>query len=369
MQIVVIGGGVIGLLSARELALAGCEVTVVEQGRFGAEASWAGGGILSPLYPWRYPAAVNLLAAWSQRQYPELADTLQAEGNPDPEWTRSGLLVLDQQEHDEACRWAAAQGLRCQRLSLAECRELEPELNTAVEHALWFPDLAQIRNPRLMKSLTGSCHRHGVALQDHHAVTRIRVRNGRVTGIDTAAGGLAADRVVVASGAWSARLLASLDIQLAVKPVRGQMILFHTRPGLIRHIDLFDGHYLIPRRDGRILVGSTLEDTAFDKTTTAEARTTLRDFATGLFPALTRAPIENQWAGLRPGSPEGIPYICPVPGIDGLYLNTGHYRNGLVLGYASARLLADQILDRAPIVDPAAYRLKAVKNDSLSGVF
>jgi len=369
MRIVVIGGGVIGLLSARELALAGCEVTVVEQGRFGAEASWAGGGILSPLYPWRYPAAVNRLAAWSQQHYPELADTLQAEGNPDPEWTRSGLLVLDQQEHDQACRWAAAQGLHCQRLSLAECRELEPELNTDLEPALWFPELAQIRNPRLMKSLAGSCRRHGVALLDHHAVSGIRVRDGRVTGVDSAAGSLAADRVVVASGAWSAQLLAGLEIELAVKPVRGQMILFHTRPGLIHHINLFGGHYLIPRRDGRVLVGSTLEDTAFDKTITAEARATLQDFASGLFPILAGAPIEHQWAGLRPGSPEGIPYICPVPGFDGLYLNTGHYRNGLVLGYASARLLADQILDRVPIVDPAAYRLKAVKNAALSGVF
>jgi glycine oxidase len=117
------------------------------------------------------------------------------------------------------------------------------------------------------------------------------------------------------------------------------------------------------------VVGSTLEDVDFDKSTTVEARTTLQDFATGLFPALLSVPIEHQWAGLRPGSPDGIPYICAVPGIDGLYLNTGHYRNGLVLGYASARLLADQILDCDPIVAPAAYRLKPVNNDSLSGIF
>ena len=357
MRIVVIGGGIIGLLTARELALAGHAITLIDQGRIGAEASWAGGGILSPLYPWRYPDAVNQLAKWSQQHYPALANALIEEGGTDPQWTQSGLLVLDQTEHPQAVAWAKSYGLACDQITARECAGLEPVLQVPGEKALWFPELAQIRNPRLVKSLMESCIRHKVQLQESTAVTGITLRGQQVTGVETASGSLPADAVVVASGAWSARLLSGLGMTLPVRPVRGQMIMYHLEPGQVRHINLFEGHYLIPRQDGRVLVGSTLEEVDFDKSTTADARETLAQFASKLFPLLRNEQIENHWAGLRPGSPSGIPYICAIPNMPGLYLNAGHFRNGVVLGYASARLMADMILQREPTLDPAAYGL------------
>lgn len=359
MRIIIIGGGIIGLLTARELALAGQKVTVVDQSAIGTEASWAGGGILSPLYPWRYPDPVNRLAHWSQQHYPRLAQALARESGLDPEWTPSGLLVLDQTEHDEASAWAAAYGLPCESLNAQECAQLEPGLHCPGPRALWFPSLAQIRNPRLVKSLAASCQRHGVDLQASTRVTGVTLRGAQVTRVETESGSLDADKVVIASGAWSARLVSSLGMELPVRPVRGQMILYRAQPGQVRHINLYQGHYLIPRLDGRVLVGSTLEEVEFDKSTTESAREALAQFAVSLFPFLAEVPIETQWAGLRPGSPTGIPYICQIPGLSGLYLNTGHFRNGVVLGLASAHLLTDLVLERTPILDPTPYALGA----------
>jgi glycine oxidase len=358
MKVVVIGGGIIGLATARELALGGLDVTIVDQGRIGGEASWAGGGILSPLYPWRYPVAVNRLAKWSQAHYPELADELIHEGAVDPQWYQSGLLMLDTNEAAAAMAWADAYDLPHELVTAAQCAELEPALQIPDQSAVWFPTLAQIRNPRLVKSLAVSCQQHGVVLREATHVTGLSFSGKAVVGVQTDMERLPAEVVVVASGAWSARLLNGLHIQLPVRPVRGQMIMYHAQPGQVRHINLYEGHYLIPRRDGRILVGSTLEEVDFDKSTTAQARDQLQHFACSLFPDLRNVPIETQWAGLRPGSPSGIPYICTVPEHEGVYLNTGHYRNGVVLGLASARLLADIILGREPILDAAEYGLE-----------
>lgn len=355
MNIIVIGGGIIGLMTARELALAGQAVTLLDRGPIGQESSWAGGGILSPLYPWRYGAAVNQLARWSQAHYPALVADLIEEGAVDPEWTRSGLLMLDTEEAGQASAWAADYGLHLQAVDAGRCQALEPGLATG-QVALWLPEIAQIRNPRLVKSVRASCEYHGVQIREACAVEAIQETSAGLS-LKTAMGELLADAAVVAGGAWSGRILANLGIELPVRPVRGQMIMYAGQPDQVRHINLVGGHYLIPRRDGRILVGSTLEDVQFDKSTTATARQELSKFASGLFPSLAETPIERHWSGLRPGSPDGTPYICAVPGVPGLYMNAGHFRNGVVLAPASARLLADQILGREPILDISDYAL------------
>ncbi len=163
------------------------------------------------------------------------------------------------------------------------------------------------------------------------------------------------DKVLITAGAWSGELLATLGLSLPVEPVKGQMILYKCEPDFLPSMVLAKGRYAIPRRDGHILVGSTLEHEGFDKTPTDVARESLQASAEELIPALARQPIVGHWAGLRPGSPDGIPFIGPVPGFEGLWLNCGHYRNGLVLAPASCRLLADLMLGREPIVDPTPY--------------
>jgi len=359
MQILVIGGGLIGMLTARELAMAGEQVTLIEKAEIGTESSWAGGGILSPLYPWRYAEAVNQLAKWGQQHYPALVKELIAEGGVDPEWTQSGLLVLDTDDAARASDWATDYGLRLEKADSREIKALEPELVCESEHALWFPEIAQVRNPRFLKSLCHSCQHHGVEFLSHSAVTAFHHEHGRITGVRAGPDTLHADKVVVASGAWSARLLGELGQGVEISPVRGQMLMYRGSPGLVQHIVLTGGHYVIPRRDGRILAGSTLEtSTGFNKDTTEMGREELTAFAQALFPCLAKLPIERHWSGLRPGSPDGIPYICMVPGYKGLYINSGHYRNGVILGPASARLMADIMLEREPILDDRPYQIE-----------
>jgi glycine oxidase len=352
------------MLVARELATAGARVTLMEKGELGREASWAGSGILSPLYPWRYPDAVTALSRWSQRRFADLAAELAEETDIDPEWLPSGFLIAEAAEAAEALAWARRQGVLVETLPAEGLIELEPSL-VAVGDGLWLPETAQIRNPRLVKALARSLVLRGVDIKTQTETVAIERRGDRVIGVRTCNEFLSAEGVVVTAGAWSADLFGPLAADWHIAPVRGQMLLFHAAPDQVRHIVMRGDHYLVPRRDGRVLVGSTLEYVGFDKSTTAQAYETLHVAATALIPALVHCPVEHHWAGLRPGSAEGIPMIGEHPERRGLYVNAGHFRNGIVTGPASARLLADLILGRQLCVDPAPYRPPSGKIDSV----
>lgn len=357
MNIIIVGGGLLGLLTARELARSGQSVVVLEKGRFGMESSWAGGGILSPLYPWTYPEPVNRLAQWSQQHYAQLAETLRDESGIDPQWTQSGMLILDEDRFSPARAWAATYGMPVRELDPRQLREDETELLIGPHRGLLFPEIAQIRNPRLVKSALAACQRYGVELHEQTEVTALLNNGKRVIGAETLQGRHVADKIVICAGAWSRQLLAEQKISIEIKPLRGQMIMFRAPPGLIRRITLYKEHYVIPRRDGRVLTGSTMEDVGFDKTTSEEALNDLKLFAQQLYPALKDYPVERHWAGLRPATPTGIPYITSVPDRENLYINAGHFRNGVILAPASAQLLADLVLGRETALDPLAYSL------------
>jgi len=357
---VVIGGGLIGMLSAWELRQSGLSVTIVEQGQCGMESSWAGGGILSPLYPWRYADAVTALAHWSQQHYPNFIQHLHAQSGIDPQLQENGLLILDTEEAAAATSWAQNWGYRLARPGADETCSLEPALGELPGSALWMPEVAHVRNPRLLKSLKKNLLNQGVEIREHCAAKSLLQAQGRVQGVVLENEMLSAGNVVVAGGAWSGKLLASTGVDLPVRPVRGQMILYRGEPGVVSRIILSQDRYVIPRRDGRVLVGSTLEEAGFDKSTTESARVALAAEARRLIPALGKYDIEYHWAGLRPASPEGIPYICAHPDMAGLYVNSGHFRNGVVLGLASARLLADILLGREPIVAAQAYEISTL---------
>ncbi len=354
-ECIIVGAGLIGMLTARELHAAGLHVTLIDRNTGGREASWAGGGILSPLYPWRYPDPVNALARWSQRQYPQLLAAIHEQSGLDPEYERSGLLILDDGDAAAVNAWAQRFDMRLETADSARQRELEPALGAASAHAWWLPEIGQVRNPRFVKSLRAALENLGVSFIENRQVTGFRREGGRVAGIETDAGFLAAGQVVVAGGAWSGELLRSTGLDLPVVPVRGQMLLFRAQPGQVRHIVLDGGRYVIPRRDGRTLIGSTLERVGFDKSTTDAALADLRAAAVRLIPALAECAVEHHWAGLRPGSPTGVPCIARHPELANLYINAGHYRNGVVLGPASARLLADLLLGGPAVLDPTPY--------------
>lgn len=345
------------MLTARELSQAGLSVTLLERQRTGRESSWAGGGIVSPLYPWRYPDPVTRLARWSQERYQALSESLAGSTGIDPQWTRSGLLILAPDEQAAASRWAGEQGIPLQIVPPQEIGRIEPALRATGEPGIWLPGVAQVRNPRLAKALRQDLLQRGVDIREECPARRLIHSRGRIEGVDSNGEILKSDRVIVCAGAWSGSLAAAAGIGLPVEPVLGQMILFRARPGLLTRITLRQDRYAIPRRDGRILFGSTLERQGFGKRTTSHAREELSAIARSLFPLLKEFPVEHHWAGLRPGSPRGIPFVTPVDGVAGLFLQAGHFRNGVVLGPASARLMADLVLDRPPIVPPGPYGL------------
>lgn len=355
---VVVGGGIIGMLSARELALGGMSVTVLERGMTGRESSWAGGGILSPLYPWRYPDAVTALAQWGQQRYSAVAQSLLTRSGIDPEWQQSGMLILDCAERDGATAWANRTGATIELIDRDAVAQCEPSVMARHDAALWMPEVAQVRNPRLLQALRSTLEKLGVAFREQCEVTDLQQLNGTISGVQTTQGVVNAASVVVAGGAWSQALLRESAPLIDVQPVRGQMLLYKGSPGMLKRMVMGEGHYVIPRKDGHVLVGSTVEYVGFDKSTTESAAVELRQVAEMLVPALSGLPVVKHWAGLRPGSPEGVPYIGEHPEISGLFLNTGHFRNGVVLGLGSARLLSDLLLGRGSDFDRSLYAVE-----------
>ncbi|MCP8463868.1 glycine oxidase ThiO [Pseudomonas sp. ZM23] len=355
-DVIVVGGGVVGLLTAWTLGQASAEVVLLERGETGREASWAGGGIVSPLYPWRYSDAVANLAHWSQDFYPSLGERLLADTGLDPEVHVTGLYWLDLDDQERALAWAAANQRPLQAVDIDALYDAVPVLGRSFQRAVYMPGVANVRNPRLAKSLREALVRlPNVQVCEQVQVQSFLSEGERVAGVRTGAGEFRAGRVVLAAGAWSGELLASLGLELPVAPVKGQMILYRCAADFLPSMVLAKGRYAIPRRDGHILVGSTLEHTGFDKTPSSEALASLRASAQELIPELAGLEPVQHWAGLRPGSPEGIPFIGEVPGFRGLWLNTGHYRNGLVLAPASCQLLADLMQGGKTIIDPRPY--------------
>lgn len=354
-SVIIVGAGVIGLMTAIELHRAGVRVTLVDRQQAGRESSWAGGGIISPLFPWRYPDAVTRLALLSQQIYPQLVEELQAETGLDAEFLPSGMLVLGEHasEHPEA--WARRFDIDMRAVDADRIALLEPKLAPGFARGWWLPQVHQARNPRLLALLRAALETRGITLIENKPVERILVDQGRAHGVIAGGRRFEAEHTVIASGAWSAGLLDPLDCPSAIEPVRGQMLLLRSEPGLIRHILLAQDRYLIPRRDGRVLVGSTTEHVGFDTSTTARIRDELLDYARSIVPALDQAELERHWSGLRPGSPNGIPAIGPHPRIEHLFINAGHYRNGLVMAPASARLLTDLLLKRTACLPPTDY--------------
>jgi len=341
---IVVGGGLIGMLSARELKKSGMDVLILEKGELGRESSWAGGGILSPLHPWRYPDEVSELARTGHQVYPQVARELHQESGIDPEYIRSGLLVLDSHEQAEALAWAKKWSMNLTLLDdEAAVQKVAPGVAATFKDGLWLPDVAQMRNPRLVQAVKGSLESLGIQYREHACVESLKIHKGKINGIVANGKTYYADKVLIAGGAWSGELLKHCSDVPKIKPVKGQMILFKGPVGLLKSIVLVEDRYLIPRKDGRVLCGSSIEHTGFDKSTSEQIKKELLDSAISIFPALSQLKIEHHWAGLRPGSPDGVPYIGQHQEIEGLYLNAGHFRNGVILGIASCYKVVTEI--------------------------
>lgn len=360
-KVLIIGGGIIGMLTARELHQSGCSVTLLERQQVGRESTWAGGGIVSPLFPWRYLDSITTLATWSQQHYPDIFAAIHKDTGKDPQFSVTGMLISASDELEKAKLWAQRQQQTIEFVDSTQYREIDPQAAHAPETGIWMPAIGSVRNPRLAKSLHADLLNRGVEIITDTPVTGINLQNGICQGVKTAKGNFEAEQVVICAGSWSQGVLKDLPKPPAVRPVRGQMLLFKTEPGTITRIGLDLNRYIIPRRDGHVLYGSTMEDVGFDKSTTDEVREELHALVIDRYPILADAPLVKHWAGLRPGSPAGVPYIGNHPEIENLFINAGQYRNGIVLGAASARLLADLATGRSPIIDPSPYTWTAAR--------
>ena len=329
-----------GLTTAQYLLLQGATVTIVERGTVGQESSWAGGGILSPLCPWDYPGEVTQLTTLGAALFPQWCAGLHAATGIDPEYDVSGMQVLAPFGRSLARQWCEKHGCRLEEKN----------------DRLLLPDVAQVRNPRLIQAL----HKHveilGGRIVEHCEVQGISTAGDQVQTLATSCGELTAGRYIVSAGAWSKRVLGQHALELDIKPMRGQMLLFKFASPPLQHIVLQDGMYLIPRRDGHLLVGSTLEDVGFDKSTTLEARDSLWRRAQLLMPALREMPLVQHWSGLRPASPGNIPTIGQHPRLENLYINSGHFRYGVTMAPASAAILMNELNGVEQPFDVSPYR-------------
>jgi glycine oxidase len=356
-DVVIIGGGVIGLTTAHFLARNGARVRILERGEFGREASWAGAGIIPPGNLDRANAPIDQLRALSSTLYPGFAEGLTGATGIDIGYSRCGGLEFDSaEEPPDPAAWEA-EGLNFQHCDDRELRRLEPALADGLGPAYHLPGMAQVRNPRLLRALQATLRSSGVELNPDCPVHEFERDGSRIVAVRSGSRRLTAGQFLIASGAWSEGLLEALGWRPGIRPVRGQIVLLRLPAPIFRNIILEGKRYLVPRDDGCILIGSTEEDAGFDKRSTPEAASMLMAFATRYVPTLAKAERERTWAGLRPGSPDGLPFLGRVPGTDNCFVAAGHFRAGLQLAPATGVVMSQLLLGQEPSVPLDEFRL------------
>lgn len=358
MHVVVAGGGIVGCMTALELLHRGCRVTLVDRNvvasQTSGESSWAGAGILFPLLPWMYAEEVNRLTMTGAAIYPEFCQKLLAETGIDPEYRRSGMLLLPQFDMALAQHWCAQHGVEAERVSAASYPAVQ---SRSGEQALWLPNVGQVRPPNVLQAMRAYLLQRGVRLLEKTELKPLQMQQTLQRWETLAGETLHADCFVVTSGAWSFDLLKDTAAKLKIKPMRGQILLYQQPPGGLQHMIYRDGFYMVPRRDGVMLAGSTLEDVGFDAGTTESVKLELQAKAEAILPALKQQPVLKHWSGLRPGTPENLPTISEHPQVQNLFLNTGHFRYGLTMAPCAARMVAALVCGETPVPDATPFRL------------
>ncbi len=363
-RVVVIGGGIIGCLTALYLHRLGASPVILEKGKTGREASWAGAGILCPIHPWLYPDSFTHLIEESLAFYPALSEMLLELSGISVQWRTTGLLIPffedDRIHHrNDALAWSERFGWPVEALDAAQTQAHEPTISERVQGALLWPEVGQVRNPRLLAAVRRALEICNVVVQEQAEVVALEKHaDGAICGVRLAGGeSIAADAVLLAAGSWSGELAQQIGVILPVEPVKGQIVLLKDEPGRVNHIIKHDDAYMVPRVDGHILVGASMERVGFQTGTTDEVIGRLLEAAYRITPGLKNAQIVQQWMGFRPGSPDGMPYLGPVEGHPGLWVASGHYRNGVALAPGTANLMSRWIMGEAPELDVEDFRV------------
>lgn len=357
-DVIVVGGGLVGLSAARRLADRRASVLVVESTRVGAEASSAAAGMLAPQAEGHADSPLLPLALRARDHHLALAPALEHEtGIPLGLSQRGSFEVAFTEEDETALRarlaWQSALALPIEPLTADEIREAEPNLSPAVRFGLYLAGDRRIDNALLVRALAASAVSRGAAILAGRPVTGLAITEGRVSGVRVGNETLRAPIVINAMGAWAA-LLGGDPWPPAVEPVRGQLISFDVAPPLLHHVIASTRGYLVPRADGRLLAGSTTERAGFDKSVTAGGMRQVLDIALEIAPSLADHRVADAWAGLRPGTPDGLPFIGRGA-VPGLWHACGLFRNGVLLGPLVGELIADLVLGDAPATDLGAF--------------
>ena len=370
-DVAVIGGGIIGLTTAYFLARAGLSVEVFDRADLGREASWAGAGIIPPGDPARAATPVDKLRAIGSARFPAFSAELQElTGIVNGYRVFGGIEYLQNHDRDVIELWEN-EGFAFERLTPARLKQLEPALGDIAGTPYLLPGCAQVRNPRHLRALIAACDKAGVQLRPREPVRDFIAAGRRVVGANLESGDtVAAGSYLVAAGAWSGGFLERLGQRPLVRPIRGQIVLLkHPQPVLTRVV-MLGKEYLVPRGDGRVLVGSTEEPEAgFEKTNTATAVAALTALARRTVPALADAAVETCWAGLRPGSPDGLPFLGAVSGWANVFVATGHSRAGIQLSIGTAQVMCEVMQNRPASVPLDAFRFDRTPDTGAKSAF
>jgi glycine oxidase len=347
MHVAIVGGGILGLSIALDLREAGLSVTVIEKGIPGAEASTAAAGMLAPQLEAKMPGPFLDLSLKSRAMYPAWASKLGSSTGIDVAYVASGALQVAFTDEERAAleaaeAWQRAAGLRATLIDRAALRALEPELAPTAGAALWLPDDHQVDPKQLLAALTVACANAGVSIVNG------TVRGVQSDGVVLDGQLIRAETVVVAAGAWSSLVQGASVSPDTVKPMRGQMASLRARIPPVKHVLKAGAGYVVPRRDGQLIVGTTMELVGFDKRVTVDGLRAVLGVAQQLVPSLASATLEASWAGLRPWTPDEVPMLGEVR--PGLVVATGHFRNGILLAPVSARLVRELVTGTRPSV-------------------
>ncbi|QDV28004.1 glycine oxidase ThiO [Aureliella helgolandensis] len=363
-DVLIVGSGVIGLSLAWELAQRGLRVRVLESGQVGRATSWAGAGILPPAAKYGANDAYDQLKSLSHALHPDWAARLQEETGIDTGFQKCGGLYLARTRAEAATLvasqfWWQEHGIEFHRWSPEELMRHEPALAALVPQlkSAWFlPEEYQLRNPRHLKALAAACSLAGVELIEETPVDEVLIGPSGVASLRAGDEVFQADQLCLCSGPWARMTLEQMGISTGMMPVRGQIVMYRCQTPPISRVVNEGNRYLVARSDGRILAGSIEEEVGFRIETTSEGIRQIRDWAEGVLPLLQQTPVEKSWAGLRPGSFDGWPYMGKIGTTENLFVAAGHYRAGIHLSCGTAVLMADLMLGHPTSIDLNPFR-------------
>ena len=363
-EVAIIGGGVMGCSIALALRARGISAVVFERSVPGAEASSAAAGILGAQAEAHAPGPLVELCLASRALFPELSQRLRESAGIDVEYRRSGVLRLALDDDALASLraevvWQRERGLEVEVLGPSDLRDHATYLSPEARGGVLFRDDARIDPPRYLRALRIAAEREGARFSSGHLVRRVSVASGKATGIELESGErIAAGAVVVAAGSWSGLVEGGEVGRGVIRPARGQIVELETPSPLVERVIFGPGAYLSPRDDGRLLVGSTLEFVGFERAVTAGAVSELLAAAIAIVPGLAGAEFRRAWSSFRPYTRDELPLICPAL-VDGLFLATGHYRNGILLSPITGSIVAALIANEPPPIDVSAFAMRS----------